>query len=289
MANDTENRSQERCMTNPFAAPAPQQPAEQQAPAGNPYAAPAAPPAQPPAGGNPFAPSVPQQPVAPPAQAPGNPYAQQGYAPPAQPAGYPPAAAPQQYAPQAQQAPAAAPPPPLGQVNNAPPPPPSGERGGAKFAHMYGRLVLLFPMSISERPKSPQYITQEDRAAGRLTQPTLTATVVVLDDGQGGNAPIRFGGDPAAFPPVPDTETAPLPYVRKAMWISQSKVIEQCRPFIPASPGVAPGMVCGRLLKAGPRQNDPWYIEAADAAGLERANQYLALVQAGTFPHPLAQ
>lgn len=283
---------------NPFAQPAPQQaPAEQ-------------PQAQQPAA-NPFPQNVPQQ--QPPAAAPvapqGNPYAQpqqpaaapygqsQGYAPHPAPTGpygqQPTGQAFYGGQPQQQAAPAAVPagPPPVlnaGALNAAPPPPPSGEGRGPKFPHMYGRLCLFLPLSITRRPKNPQYITAEDRQRGNVEQDQLTATVVILDDGQGGNAPVVFGGDPSAFPPVPDTESGPLPYVRKGMWITQSKVIEQLRPHLPqAATGNVPGMVVGRLLKAGPQRNDPWFIQPANGPELERAGQYLALVQAGTFPHPL--
>lgn len=290
---------------NPFEQPAPQAPAQQPAapaPAQqpNPYAQPAAPApqAQQP---SPFAPAVPQQPqYAPPAPQAYAPPQQPQYAPPAQPQYAPPA--PQGpygqtaygQAPAAQQAaPAQVPagPPPVlhaSALNAAPPPPPSGEGRGAKFAHMYGRLCMFLPQAIARRPRNPQYITAEQRQRGDLEQDQLTATVVVLDDGQGGNAPIMFGGDPAAFPPIPDTESAALPYVRKGMWITQSKVIEQLKPHLPSpANGNVPGMVVGRLRKAGPQRNDPWFIEPANGPELERAGQYLALVQAGTFPHPL--
>lgn len=277
---------------NPFAQPAPQAPAEQQPQAASPFApavpqqpAPQAyaPPAQQP---NPYAQPAPQQ--APPAPYGGNPYAQAPAGQPVYVGGQAPA-----YAPQQQAAPAAVPagPPPAlnpGSLNAAPPPPPSGEGRGPKFPHMYGRLCLFLPQAITRRPRNPQYITAEQRQRGDVEQDQLTATVVILDDGNGGNAPVMFGGDPSAFPPVPDTESGALPYVRKSMWVTQSKVIEQLKPHLPqAASGNVPGMVVGRLRKAGPQRNDPWFIEPANGAELERAGQYLALVQAGTFPHPL--
>jgi hypothetical protein len=276
-------------MTNPFE----QQPAQQ--PAANPYAQQVPAPAQPAA--NPFPSNVPAQPAA-------NPYAQQQAPAPAAPQAY---TQPQTYVPNGQPtyAPAAtAPPqayqPPAQPQHGAPPainvgslqsvgaPPPTGDAKGAKLAHMYGRLVLVFPLTITRRPRNPQYITPEQRQRGDLEQDQLTATVIVLDDGRGGMAPITFGGDPAAFPPVPDTESAPLPYVRKAMWITQTKLIEQLRPCLPQGPAGQPTPAVGRVIKAGPQRNDPWYLSAADENDLGLARKYLELVQGGTYPHPLA-
>lgn len=168
------------------------------------------------------------------------------------------------------------------------PAPVVGEGRGAKLAHMYGRLVLVFPLSITMRPRTEKYITPEQRQRGDLTQEQVTATFVVLDDGVGGMQPIRFGGNPTAFPPVPDTESAPLPYVRKGLWVTQSRVISQLRDFLPAGPGQAPQPICGRVVKEGPAQNDPWYITTATEAELGLAGQYMQLVAAGTYPHPLA-
>jgi hypothetical protein len=310
---------------NPFAqavapaeqAPAPQQ-APQAAPAANPYAqqqaAPAAPAAAP---SNPFGAGVPQQaPAAPQAyapaptqQAPANPYAAPGtgaYGPPPgtthmqhvamqqqAPAAYAPQQYPQgqqAYAPVQQQAAPAVPPPALDpSMLRGAPAPIVGEGRGAKLAHMYGRLVLTFPLSITTKPRNPQFITQEQRARGDLNQEQITATFVVLDDGQGGMQPIRFGGDPSAFPPVPDNESAPLPYVRKGLWVTQSRVISQLRDFLPDPASGRPGgMVCGRMVKTGPARNDPWYITTANEQELALAGQYMQLVASGTYPHPLA-
>jgi hypothetical protein len=285
-------------MTNPFEQPAQQ---AQQPAAGNPFAQPAAAPApqayappqhaQVPAG-NPFGAGVPAQPAPQ-----GNPYAQpapQAYQPPAQqPAYAPQPQVPATYAPPAQQqAPAQVPsgPPPalnVGDLRGAGAPPPMGDGRGAKLADMYGRLVLVFPLAIGRRPRNPQYITAEQRARGDLDQDQLTATVVVLDDGNGGMQPIAFGGAPYKLPPVPHTESSPLPYVRKAMWITQSRVIGQLRESLP-QPGGAPGMVIGRVVKAGPQGNDPWFLQGATEADLRLGGQYLELVQQGVYPHPLA-
>lgn len=285
-------------MTNPFEQAAPAQQPQQPA-AVNPFAAPAAPaapqayapqqpaapapPAQP--AGNPFAPSVPQQPAAPaqPAYAPQQP----AYAP-AAPQGY----APQQQAPQAYAAPAqpaVGAPPALnvGDLRGAGAPPPTGGKG-AKLADMYGRLVLCFPLSISRVARNSQYITPEQRQRGDLDQERMVVTVVVLDDGQGGMQPIAYGGAPYALPPTPHTTSEPLPYVRKAMWITQTKLIEQLRPFLPAGPTGTPGMVAGRVVKAGPQGNDPWYLQGATEADIALAGQYLQLVQSSQYPHPLA-
>lgn len=170
------------------------------------------------------------------------------------------------------------------------PAPVVGEGKGAKLADMYGRLTLFFPLSIQRVPRSPQYITAEQRARGDLEQDRVTATVVVLDDGQGGMQPIAYGGDLYAMPhgSKPHTDSAPLPYVRKAMWLNQSRLISQLRDALPAAPGQAPGMIAGRLVKTGPAQNDPWYLIGATEQEVALVRQYLELVQAGQQPHPLA-
>lgn len=249
-------------MTNPFAPQQPTQPA------------PAAP-----AANNPFAPAAP----APTAQAPAT--APAWLAQPAAPASAPAQTLPYQGTP----APAAAAPPALDPqgFRSAGAPPPSGAKG-AKLAHMYGRLVMIFPLSRTQRPKKAEYITPEQHAAGNTTQDTVTATVVVLDAGQGRMDPITFGGDPAKFPPVPDTESAPLPYVRKAMWITQTQIIAQIEADLPSSPGARPGIVIGRLAKGGPAHNDPWYLLTATPDDESLARTYLELVANGTYPHPLA-
>jgi hypothetical protein len=262
-------------MTNPFEQPQ----AAQQATQANPYAQQQAAPAAAPA--SPFAPAVQQQ-AAPAAQAPwlatptpaeqaSFPSAQQGYV-----------------APQQQAAPAG--PPPVLDASglaSAPPPPPEGGRG-AKLPDMYGRLVLVFPLSIGMQPRNAKFITDEQRQRGDLNQERLVATVVVLDDGQLGNTPIAFGGEPYKLPPTPHTESAPLPYVRKAMWITQSRLISQLRDALPPAPGQTPGMRLGRVVKTGPEANAPWYLQGATEPELERARQYLQLVSSGAFPHPLA-
>ena len=254
-------------MTNPFAQSVPTAaPAQPATPVSNPFAQqPAAPVQQPPAG-NPFAQ---------PQQAP-------QYAPPAQ------QTAPPQYAPPAQQTAVA---PQFGSLASAPAPVVSDGRG-ATLAHMFGRLVLVFPLREETVPRRPEHITPEQRAAGNVNQQRLTATVVVLDGGPGQMQPIAVDGKPNAFPPVPATEYAPLPYIRKGMWINQSRLIGQCRDFLPggvsAGPGGAPGMLLGRVAKAGPQQNDPWFLTPADEAEMQLAQQYLLLVQSGQYPNPLA-
>lgn len=244
-------------MTNPFAPAVPAQPA-------------------PPAGGNPFA----AQPAAPAPGAPAqNPYAQ-------------PAAAPvqPQYAAPAPvtQAPAAAPPALDPSRLAAAAPPVVGEGKGAKLADMFGRLVLVFPLSLASVPRNPQYITAEQRATGNIMQDRLTATIVVLDAGAGRMDPIQYGGAPHKLGGSPHTDSAPLPYVRKGMWINQSRLISQLTAHLPAAPGAQPGMVAGRVHKAGPNDNDPWYLIAATEQELALVGQYLRLVQSGQFPHPLA-
>lgn len=287
---------------DPFASSAPAAP--QSAPP-NPFGAvPAAPPAQPPAAPNPF----PQQA---PATAPANPFpAPQAYAAPQQaPAPFQQQAPPQGYAPAApapfqQQAPAPqayAPPtapPPVPQAApqfdmsrfGAAPPPETGGGKGAQLADMYGRLVIVFPHSETTVPRRPEHITAEQRAAGNVNQQRLTATVVVLDQGPG-QAPggtIQWGGKPHALPPTPHTNSDPLPYVRKNMWINQTRLVGQARDYLPQTPGGAPGMMVGRVVKTGPEHNAPWYIAGATPEEFALAQTYINLVTQGHYPHPLA-
>ena len=222
---------------------------------------------QPAAPGNPFAnpvpvPSVPATPAVPSFPAPA------AYAPPVTTAAAPPALD-------------------FGRLSSAPAPI-VGEGRGATLPDMYGRLALFFPLGLSRVPRSAQYITAEQRQRGDLEQDRLTATVVILDDGQGGQQPIAYGGKPYAIPSTPHTESAPLPYVRKAMWINQSRLIGQLRDALPAAAGAAPGMIAGRVSKAGPAQNDPWFLIGATEAEVALVRQYLEAVQAGQLPHPLA-
>lgn len=229
---------------------------------------------------DPYTPTAPAQPTAP-----VNPFTV-----PAQPAvpSFPGALSPQEMTQVAAPAPTTAPPAfDFSRLASAPAPV-VGEGRGAQLADMYGRLVLFFPLSLQRVPRSPQYITAEQRARGDLEQDRLTATIVVLDDGQGGMQPIAYGGKPYAIPSTPHTDSAPLPYVRKAMWINQSRLISQLRDSVPAAPGQAPGMIAGRIAKTGPAQNDPWYLIGATEPEVALVRQYLELVQAGQQPHPLA-
>jgi hypothetical protein len=270
----------EKQLTNPFAPQVPaEQPAQQQAPAAaNPFAAPAsAPPAQQPQQQYAPAPAQQQTPATP------NPFA----GPTA--GAYSPAVAPQHApapAPVRQQAPAG-PPPALGQAVAAGAPIAGGGKG-ASLADMYGRLVMFFPLKLETVQRNPQFITDEQRRTGNVTQERLTATVVVLDDGQGGMQPIAWGGKPYALPATPHTNSDPLPYLRQGMWINQTQIIGQLSGALPQGPGAAPGIVVGRVTKRGPAQNDPWYLITATEQEVALANQYLQLVASGTYPHPLA-
>lgn len=228
---------------------------------------------------NPFLPATPTVPADP-------------YANPHTPSGNPfvtPAAAPAAYAPSTAAPVTASAPPALdmGRLASAPAPI-VGEGTGARLKDMYGRLVLIFPLALTRVPRNAKYITAEQRQTGNLEQDRMTATVVVLDDGQGGMQPIAFGGDPYALPPTAHTSSEPLPYVRKGMWINQSRLIGQLRDALPATPGTAPGMIAGRVTKVGPAQNDPWYLIGATEQEVVRVRQYLEAVQGGHYPHPLA-
>lgn len=285
---------------NPFAAPQQAAPEQQPNPFGAPQqAAPVAAPAQQFAAQqpNPFGAGVPAAP-----QAPANPFGaapqQQAPAPQAYAPQQPPAAP--QYAPQ-QQAPIAAP------VQAYAPPaaapmaldpnalraagaPPASYTKGPELPDMYGRLVLFFPQEIARVPRNPRFISDADRAKGNVEQDRMTATIVILDSGPGtppGSGTVSWGGAMHEFPQRPHTNHDPLPYVIKGKWISQSKLVDQCRAYVPA-PGGAPGMVAGRIAKRGNAHNDPWYLETATDAEIAIAQQYLSLVNEGRYPHPLA-
>jgi hypothetical protein len=283
---------------NPFDQQAPQQPAD----AGNPFGGgvPTEPPVAPAQQGwgapaqqpvQAYAPAAPPAAYAPPAQQGFGPAQQpvQAYAPPQQQPQYAPA-------PQAQPAATAAPsgPPPAldpNAVNAAGAPPPAGDGRGAKLADMYNRLVLFFPHGITNRARNPQYITPEQRQRGQLTEDVLTATAVVLDSGPGtqpGTGFIDFGGAPYKMPPTAHTDREQLPYVRKAMWITQTRLVGQLRDFLPQPGQTVPGMCAGRVVKAGPQANDPWQLQGATAEELATCQAYLRLVSEGRYPHPLA-
>lgn len=242
---------------------------------------------------NPFLPAQPAQPQqqAAPAPAPaGNPFAAPA---PAAPQGYGTGLGTQTAAPVQQYAPTAATqaaPPALDLGRLAPAPAPIvGEGRGAKLPDMFGRLVLFFPLKIERVPpfRGANGQIQEVRSADGMRD-RLTATVVVLDDGQGGQNPIGYGGNPQDLGGSPHTDWAPLPYVRKAMWIDQSRLIGQLRGSVPANPSQAPGMIAGRVAKVSPERNSAWYLIGASEAEVTLVRQYLEAVQAGAFPHPLA-
>jgi hypothetical protein len=237
-------------MTNPFAPPGqPQQPAAQP---GNPFGPPAQPAAQP-----------------------------QQYAPPVQQTA--PVPAPQAYGVPGQQGssqwPAGSTPAPLGSFTR-PQAATIGGGQGADLVAMYGRLVLVLPQKIEHglTSKFPDPATGLPR-----TQDRMTATFIVLD----GPNPIAFGGNPYAMPPVAHTKSEALPHVSKALWISQSKLIEQCADALAKVQRGESGMVLGRLKRAGTEANSAWVLEDATAEDEGIANYYLQAVAAGTFPHPL--
>lgn len=273
---------------NPFQQ-AQQAPAPEQHAAANPFAQQA----QAPAAGNPYAGAAqqvqqqahPVQQAAASAPAPAaNPFAQQQVqqAAPAYQQQAPAAQVQQQYAPVAGPS---GPPPALGPVSNAPAPV-VGDGKGATLPDMYGRLVVMFPFKLERVMRRPEHITAEQRAAGNTEQDRMTVTVVVLDDGQGGFSPIAYGGKPYALGGTPHTDSAPLPYLRRGMWINQTRLISQLTASLPA-PGGWPSPVCGRIVKTGPESNAPWYLAAATEADLNLVNTYMGLVASGQYPHPL--
>lgn len=269
----------------------------------NPFAPQPAAPA--PAPGNPFGPATPVEPT-PPAPAPGNPFspgapaAPAPYTPPAP--AYPSAPAPTAYAPgstgyaTAAPAPAAnggspwpagaqaAPPPALGSAT-APPPPTEGGGKGAKLPDMYGKLCVVLPTAYDPaRQKRAEFI----KAGEATTQRQMTATFVVIDDGNfRGQSPIQFGGNPYVVGGKPHNQSAPLPYVNKGLWVTQTRMIDQLMPYMPGGPRAAE-VAIGRPLKTTPEHNAPWFLSTPTAEELAFAQQYLDAVAAGHLPHPLA-
>lgn len=239
--------------------------------------------AQPAAPGNPFGPAPQQAPAAAPAPP--------AYAPPA-PQQAPAPAAPAYYGnpgqPGSSQWPAGAQPaaaPALGAFGR-PPAPSIGGGTGADLAAMYGRLVLIFPLSISTVPRNPKFITEEQRLRGDVNQQRMTATFVVLD----GSNPIAYGGDMYSMPQKPHTKSEPLPHVSKALWVSQSKLIEQCGAALQLVAQAGPGgdaMVLGRLLRGGNEANSPWILGDYSPEDERVAAYYLEGVKSGQFPNPL--
>lgn len=247
-------------MTNPFGQP--QAPAQQPA---NPF-------------GQPQAPVAPTQPVSP------------FYAPTQQQAAPAPAYAP----PQAAQAPSpqavaqqyGTPSYTIGGTFTPPAPTTTGGGTGPDLKAMYGRLVLILPIKSETVPRNPKYITEEQRARGQVTEPRMTATFVVLD----GSNPLPFGGDPYSMPPKAHTKSEPLPVVSPALWVSQTKLVEQCSDALAAVQAGRPGdgVVLGRLLKNGTEVNSAWILGEYTQDDAQRAQYYLDGVKSGQFPNPLA-
>jgi hypothetical protein len=155
---------------------------------------------------------------------------------------------------------------------------------------MYGRLVLLFPHTI-ERGLPSKF---RDQSGQPKVQDKIIATVVVLDDGNGGQQPIGYGGDMTSFPQKPHTDYGQLPYVRKGLFVWQNSIIKQIEAWLPGGPqapqdGRTPGMCLGRIAKDGPERTDPWYLRDPNEQDTQLANYYIAAVAEGRFPHPLAQ
>ncbi len=255
----------------------------------NPFAPPAAPAAEP---------AVPAQPV--------NPFGQpaavpQAHAAPAAPTWLAQPTVAEQATYQQPTAPAFAPPaaptasgytPPALNLNGAASVAPAALGGiGADLWSMAGRLVMVLPLHIATEPIPEKWITPKDREMNRLTREKITANVVVLSDKDGGTADLEWGGDPRTAPGMPGykphTNIDPLPYVRKGMWLS-GKLIDQLRPGLPGAPGAAPSPMIGKVWKDGPDKTDPWYLMPATAEDIARAKYYLAAVERGQFPHPLA-
>jgi hypothetical protein len=264
---------QQAAPANPFPQPA------AQAPAGTPFPAQSQP-----APVSPFGQQPPAQAPAPQQQP-----QQWGAGVATYPAQQQPAQAPAPAAPAAWQPQGA--PPALNAASVASAPVATGGGGqGPELPDMYSRLVIVFPQSIETVPRNPKFITDQQRAAGNITQDRMTATIVILDSGPGTQpgGTIAWGGAPHEIPPRPHTNNDPLPYIVKNKWISQTRLIQQCRPFLPTGPGQAPGIVAGRPAKTGPAHNDPWYLVGASPEELALVQKYIELVMAGHYPHPLA-
>jgi hypothetical protein len=235
------------------------------------------PPAQP-------APAQPQQPYAPPAQ-PGNPYAQpqqpQGnpYAQPQQPQYAPPAPQQPQYAPPGQytqqptQQPYGAPATALqarpGQFSTPPPPSASGSSNMPKIGDLQGRLLIVLPETIQRQIPSrftgPGGVPQ--------MQDKLTATVIVLD---GGNGPLTWTRAAQGQQPVSQTQAAP--YVIKGLWIQQTKLIEQLEEPLAMRLRGEPGIALGRLWKTGPSNSDPYVLAQPQPHEVAEYDAYVSQV-----------
>lgn len=199
---------------------------------------------------NPFLPAQPQ-----PMAAPQNPY-QQPVAQPMQP----------QYAPQTQYS---------GQPSGsglvaqpgqfvpigAPPADASGNM--PKLSDLTGRLILFLPERL-ERGVPSQF--KNDDGSPR-SQDRLTATLVVLDGG-----PVVWGGQTPAKP----RQQEQIPYVAKAFWISQSKIISQLDAALQLRLSGGAGLAIGRLWKTGTEQNSPYVLQEPNAQDVQIYNQYVS-------------
>jgi hypothetical protein len=153
----------------------------------------------------------------------------------------------------------------------------------AKLKDMYGRLVLILPISVRRGVVS----NFKDKDGNAQVQDLMTAVFVVLD----GGSPIVYGGDPYVMPPIPHTKSGALPHVTRGP-VSQSKLVQQCEGALAAVAATGPGsdgaMVLGRLLKNGQELTSAWVLGDYTKTEEEIAAYYLAGVKSGQFVNPLA-
>ncbi len=154
-----------------------------------------------------------------------------------------------------------------GQFSTPPPPSASGQGGQPRVADLQGRLLIVLPESI-QRGVPSRYLGQNGQAQ---TQDRLTATVIVHDGG-----PLAWF--PKANGQTMAQRTENVPYVIKAMWIQQTKLIEQLEEPLRLRLQGQPGIALGRLWKAGPGANDPYVMAPPNPQDVALYDQYVSQV-----------
>lgn len=141
---------------------------------------------------------------------------------------------------------------------NRPLPPAEGGSGGPRIKDLQGRLLLVLPEK-TEMKTHEKYGTSE----------TVIATVIVLDGG-----PLYWGG---ATPQQP-RQQGDVPYVIKGLWIQQTKIIGQIREALNTRMAGGPGLVLGRLWKAGNEHNAPYILADPTDQDVQYYNAYVSQV-----------
>ena len=145
----------------------------------------------------------------------------------------------------------------------APPADASGDM--PRLSDLTGRLILFLPERL-ERGVPSQF--KNDDGSPR-SQDRLTATLVILDGG-----PVVWGGQTPATP----RQQEQIPYVAKAFWISQSKIISQLDAALQLRLSGGPGLTIGRLWKTGTEQNSPYVLQEPNAQDVQIYSEYVSRV-----------